>query len=137
MRVVLSLLLAALAVSTPAIAGNKGKNPHHVQTEQSPATQAAVAITVTERTIIFDYVNQYRDTLVPAPGSAKPLPPGIAKKVARGGTLPPGIAKRYLPQNLLVQLPPRPGYQWVVVDNDVVLIVAATGLIADILSDVL
>jgi len=94
MRVVLSLLLAALAVSTPAIAGNKGKNPHHVQTEQSPATQAAVAITVTERTIIFDYVSQYRDTLVPAPGSAKPLPPGIAKKVARGGTLPPGIAKR-------------------------------------------
>jgi Ni/Co efflux regulator RcnB len=36
-----------------------------------------------------------------------------------------------------VQLPARPGYQWVVVDNDVVLIVAATGLIADILSDVL
>ena len=94
-------------------------------------------ITVTERTIIFDYVNQYRDALVPAPGSAKPLPPGIAKKVARGGTLPPGIAKRYLPQNLLVQLPPRPGYQWVVVDNDVVLIAAATGLIVDILADIL
>jgi hypothetical protein len=138
MRVALSLLLAALAVSTPAVAGNKGKKPHDVQTEQSTATQAAVAlITVTERTIIFDYVDRYRDTLVPAPGSAKPLPPGIAKKVARGGTLPPGIAKRYLPQNLLVQLPPRPGYQWVVVDNDVVLIVAATGLIADILADVL
>jgi len=138
MRVALSLLLAAFAVSTPASAGNKNKNPHHVQTEQVPATQAAVAlITVTERTIIFDYVNQYRDALVPPPQSTKPLPPGIAKKIARGGTLPPGIAKRYLPQNLLVQLPPRPGYQWVVVDNDVVLIVAATGLIADILSDVL
>ena len=138
MRVALLLLLAALAASTPAVAGNKGKNPHHGQTEQLPATQAAIAlITVTERTIIFDYVNQYRDALVSTPQSTKPLPPGIAKKIARGGTLPPGIAKRYLPQNLLVQLPPRPGYQWVVVDNDVVLIVAATGLIADILSDVL
>ena len=92
MRVALSLLLAALAASTPAIAGNKGKNPHHVQTEQVPATQAAVTlITVTERTIIFNYANQYRDALVVAPGSAKPLPPGIAKKIARGGTLPPGM----------------------------------------------
>jgi len=43
-------------------------------------------------------------------------------------TLPPGIAKRYLPQDLLVQLPPRPGCRWVVVDNDVVLIAAATGI---------
>ena len=92
---------------------------------------------MTERAIISDYVNQYRDTLVPAPASAKPLPPGIAKKVARGGALPPGIAKRYLPQDLLVQLPPRPGYQWVVVDNDVVLIAVATGLIVDILADIL
>ena len=139
MRVALSLLLAAvLAVPAPVFAGNKGKKPRDVQAEQMDTSQAAVAlITVTERTIIVDYVNQYRDALVPAPGNAKPLPPGIAKKVARGGTLPPGIAKRYLPQNLLVQLPPRPGYQWVVVDNDVVLVVAATGLIADILADVL
>jgi hypothetical protein len=139
MRVALSLLVAvALAVPTPAFAGNKGKKPHDVQTEQMPASHRAVAlITVTERTIIFDYVNQYPETLVPAPGNAKPLPPGIAKKIARGGTLPPGIAKRYLPQNLLVQLPPRPGCQWVVVDNDVVLIAAATGFIVDILADVL
>jgi hypothetical protein len=94
-------------------------------------------ITVTERTIIFDYVNQYRQTLAPAPASAKPLPPGIAKKIARGGTLPPGIAKRYLPSDLLVQLPPRPGYQWVVVDNDVVLIATATGAIVDVLLNLL
>jgi hypothetical protein len=139
MRVALSLLLAAaLTAPFPAFAGNKAKKGHDVPATQIHSSQAVVAlITVTERTIIVDYVSQYRDTLVPAPGSAKPLPPGIAKKIARGGTLPPGIAKRYLPQNLLVQLPPRPGYQWVVVDNDVVLVVAATGLIADILADVL
>jgi hypothetical protein len=139
MRVALSLLLAAaLTVPTPAFAGNKGKKAHNAPAEQIHTSQAVVAlITVRERTIIFNYANQYRDALVPAPGSAKPLPPGIAKKVARGGTLPPGIAKRYLPQDLLVQLPPRPGCQWVVVDNDVVLIAAATGLIMDILNDVL
>ena len=139
MRVALSLLLAAaMMVPTPAFAGNKGKKAHNSTSEQTHMSQATVAlITVTERAIISDYVNQYRDTLVPAPASAKPLPPGIAKKVARGGALPPGIAKRYLPQNLLVQLPPRPGYQWVVVDNDVVLIAVATGLIVDILADIL
>ena len=139
MRIVLSLLLAAtLTVPTAAVAGNKGKKAHDDATVQTHTGQAVLTlITVTERTIIFDYINQYRDALVPAPGSAKPLPPGIAKKVARGGTLPPGIAKRYLPEDLLVQLPPRPGYQWVVVDNDVVLIAAATGLIVDILADLL
>ena len=93
---------------------------------------------MTERTIICDYVNQYRDALVPPPQSTKPLPPGIAEKIARGGTLPPGIAKRYLPQNLLsaaagpTGLPV--GRGWTTTS---VLIVAATGLIADILSDVL
>jgi hypothetical protein len=139
MRVALSLLLAAaMMVPTPAFAGNKGKKAHNATSEQTHMSQATVAlITVTERAIISDYVNQYRDTLVPAPANAKPLPPGIAKKVARGGALPPGIAKRYLPQDLLVQLPPRPGYQWVVVDNDVVLIAVATGLIVDILADML
>jgi hypothetical protein len=51
--------------------------------------------------------------------------------------LPPGIAKRYLPQDLLVRYHSRPGCHRVVVDNDVVLIAAATGLIVDILNDVL
>jgi Nickel/cobalt transporter regulator len=101
-------------------------------------SQATVAlITVTEGAIIFDYINQYRGALTATPGDGKSLPPGIAKKVARGGALPPGIAKRYLPNALQVQLPPRPGYQWIVVDNDVVLFAVATGLIADILADIL
>ena len=139
MRIVLSLLVtAALAISGPALAGNnKAKKGHDSGGAQTTTSQVVTAlITVTERTIILGYVNQYPNTLVAAPG-AKPLPPGIAKKIARGGTLPPGIAKRYLPQNLLTQLPPRPGYQWVVVDNDVMLIAAATGVIVDILADIL
>jgi hypothetical protein len=138
-RDALSLLLtAALIVPTPAFAGNKGKKAHNAPPEEIHMSQATVAlITVTERTIIYDYVNQYRRALVATPGTVKSLPPGIAKKVARGGTLPPGIAKRYLPNDLVVQLPPRPGCQWVIVDNDVVLIATATGLIVDILADIL
>lgn len=73
------------------------------------------------------------------PGLAKrdELPPGLAKQLKEKGRLPPGIAKRDLPENLKVQLPKRPsGQEVTVVDNDVVLVDAATGIILDILNDV-
>ena len=61
------------------------------------------------------------------------LPPGIRKKLERGGELPPGIAKRELPEKLEAELPPPPeGYERAVVEDKVVLIDAATGVITDI-----
>ena len=66
----------------------------------------------------------------------KGLPPGIAKKLARGGTMPPGIAKQYLPNDLDRQLPPVPqGYERSIVGNDVLLVEINTGKIADIITD--
>lgn len=73
------------------------------------------------------------------PGLAKrqSLPPGLAKQLERNGRLPPGLEKRNLPEGLAKLLPPpRHGQQRVVVDNDVLLIETATGLILDILKDV-
>lgn len=71
------------------------------------------------------------------PGLAKRggnLPPGLAK---RGDDLPPGLAKR-LPRDLMHELPPRSSdYRRVVVDNDIVLIDAATNKVLDILEDAL
>jgi hypothetical protein len=71
------------------------------------------------------------------PGLAKhrgDLPPGLAK---RGGELPPGLAKK-LPRDLHRELPSRsPRYRRVVVDNDIVLIDAATNKVLDILEGVL
>lgn len=101
---------------------DKGAGPHD--------RAGAILISSDERRVINDYfrVNPY-----PAQG----LPPGIAKNLARGKPLPPGIAKRYLPPGLLGQLPVRPGYEWVAVGRDVVLIAIATGIIVDILGDVL
>lgn len=64
----------------------------------------------------------------------KHLPPGIAKKLERGGTLPPGIAKRDLAPDLERRLPPvRDGYERAEIDGDVVLIEIATRTVADIL----
>lgn len=73
------------------------------------------------------------------PGLAKrdSLPPGLAKQLERNGRLPPGLEKRDLPEGLDRLLPPRGhGQERVAVDNDVLLIETATGLILDILRDV-
>jgi Nickel/cobalt transporter regulator len=132
------IFVAALAMPGSALAGNGGKKARSAPAKQVQTEQAAShLITATERGIIIGYLNQHRGSWPAAFAAAQPLPPGIAKKVARGGALPPGIAKRYLPNDLIVQLPPRPGYEWVVVGTDVLLVAAATGLIVDILIDAL
>lgn len=65
------------------------------------------------------------------------LPPGIARNLTRGKPLPPGIAKRFLPGELQARLPAYPGYEMLMVDRNVLLVAVATGIIADILLDVL
>ncbi len=69
-------------------------------------------------------------------GPAQSLPPGIRKNLARGKPLPPGIAKRF-DSRLLGKLPRYDGYEWRQVGTDVVLVALATGLIYEILDNVL
>lgn len=68
---------------------------------------------------------------------ATALPPGIAKNLARGKPLPPGIAKVFLPNGILSTLPAYPGYEYRAVGNDVVLVNSTTGIVSDILTNVL
>jgi hypothetical protein len=103
--------------------GKKGKGG-----KTSDAALGAL-ITADENRLIHDYFRRHSY-------SAPSLPPGIAMNLARGKPLPPGIAKRYLPQELLGELPPRPGHEWLALGRDVALVVAATGVIVDILRDV-
>jgi len=70
------------------------------------------------------------------PGVAKKgtLPPGIAKQLVRNGHLPAGLEYHPLPPDLIVQLPPlAPDYRYVIADDRVMLIRAATNVILDIL----
>ncbi|GAB3383066.1 anti-virulence regulator CigR family protein [Azotobacter armeniacus] len=69
-------------------------------------------------------------------GYAQTLPPGVRKKPARGQPLPPGIAKSF-DGRLVSQLPHYDGYEWRQVGTDVVLVTLATGLIHEVLHDVL
>lgn len=64
------------------------------------------------------------------------LPPGIRKNLARGKPLPPGIAKKAIPNSLRGRLPRHEGYEWIRVGSDLILVAAATNLIADILYDI-
>ncbi len=145
-RILAAALVLLLALAAPALAqgkgnsNNKGKagkaDPEITGNEIVRGAAAGVLGGVLgreEREIIHRYFNEHRNTY----GKVKPLPPGIRRKVARGGTLPPGIAKQVLPDGLHRQLPQRDGYDYNVVGTDVVLIERATNVIVDILRDVL
>src|SRR3546814_738377 len=70
------------------------------------------------------------------PLQSQPLPPGIAKNLARGKPLPPGIAKRGLPNTLTSRLSIPSGYELLSVGTDVLLVAIGTRIIADVLRDV-
>lgn len=89
--------------------------------------------------IVFTAIEQarIREWFIANPYPVQPLPPGIARNLARGKPLPPGIAKRYAPAGLLRQIAPRPGYEILVAGASILLVHAATGIVHDILSDVI
>lgn len=68
------------------------------------------------------------------PGAS--LPPGIQKNLARGKPLPPGIAKK-LDGRLIGRLPHYDGYEWQQAGTDLLLVTIATGVIYEVLRNVL
>jgi len=129
-----------MAAALPAWAGGNGKsnggNGYNAEVNQpgSSTGQPTVSVFISpgERQTILNYFQQHQA----AYAGAKPLPPGIAKKIARGGTMPPGIAKRYFPPDLIAGLPARPGQQWMIVGTDVLLVQIATSVIVDLIQKV-
>jgi hypothetical protein len=83
---------------------------------------------VTERRIISEYFADHRH-------NPQPLPPGIAKNLARGKPLPHGIAKRQLPAVLVAQLPRRSGVE-VAMFGDRIVLLEASGLVVDVLEGI-
>ena len=81
-----------------------------------------LVFTVAERHVIAAYFANHAHEV-------KPLPPGIAKRLARGNALPPGIAKQRLPNDLTAQLPSRTGVEITIVGDRIVLLEWAVGLV--------
>jgi hypothetical protein len=137
-RVVFTAFAVSLALAGPAMGQGNGNGKGHKSQNQTGGQFSGTALSVSlitsfERSAILGYIQNHQANPPPEFAGMKPLPPGIAKKLARGGSLPPGIAKRYFPSDLMGQLPPRPGQQWLFMGTDILLIDAATQLVLDVL----
>lgn len=74
------------------------------------------------------------------PGLAKKgngcMPPGQAKKWALGSPLPPDVVYYDVPPQVAVQLgAPLPGYRFIRVANDILMMAVGTGMIVDAITD--
>ena len=117
------------------------------------------AFTETERQLISEYFNKHRSStdtdqnndgknkkkhkgkkqkgMPPGLAKKKQLPPGLQKQLDKNGTLPPGLAKRSLPSDLESRLPPvENGMERVITDTHVMLVDKASGIIRDIIKDI-
>lgn len=112
--------------------GNKGNNDQGQGSPQSGASDLTLNLVVAGITAL---AAQNLAVKYGMSGYA-PLPPGIAKNLARGKSLPPGIAKKYPPTAMLNQLPFHPGYEWRVAGSDLILVAIGTAIVADVLRNV-
>ncbi|HEV8195540.1 MAG TPA: hypothetical protein VGP87_02780 [Gemmatimonadales bacterium] len=104
-----------------------GKGPKH----KVPPGQAKAkhAFRTTDHDTFRNYFRTHRIAVTP-------LPPGIARQIARGKPLPPGLARRPLPRELVVLVPPpEPGYDYAIVGNQIVML-DVQGLVVDIQIDI-
>jgi Ni/Co efflux regulator RcnB len=132
--VVLSLVMGL----SPMLLADPGKgkghdkgNQHDNQRHQGSANgwQSGPSVDLGGVRVIL---NDNRDYWSPASS----LPPGIQKNLARGKPLPPGIAKK-LDSRLINRLPHYDGYEWQQAGADLLLVAIASGVIYEVLHNVL
>ena len=152
MRRALVLAISALAVglAPPAWAdkdkdkGGKGKHGNGRGGPPAVVVQPVrVVVPDQDRAIVYQYYrNEYAAGRCP-PGLAKKgngcLPPGQAKKQlwVIGQPLPPAVFYEPVPRAVVQQLAPvPPGYDYVRVDNDVLLMDMTNRMVADVVNDI-
>jgi hypothetical protein len=128
-------IAAILTMAVPGFAG------------QIPEPWINVRITTNEQVIIRGYYHTHQIPVAETPKQKK-LPPGLQKKLARGGQLPPGWQKKVargevldaqvytlahpLPFDLIRMLPPPPsGVTTIIVEGKIVRLIEATRTILD------
>ena len=115
--------------------GKKDKHGEYANDERSPVRVNGY-LAEPQRVVVREYyVDQYRGGRCP-PGLLKKrnncLPPGQAKKWVVGRPLPREVVYYAVPEPLVVQigLPP-PGYRYVRVASDILLLTVGTGMVID------
>ena len=130
--------------------GNKGGRGNNDVVIEQRATGPSVAVIPYQQVVVVDrdrtlvrtyYRNEYTAGRCP-PGLAKKnngcLPPGQAKKMwSVGQPLPPQVVYYPIQRELWTQLTPPPyGYEYVQVDDDIVLMLTATRVIATLVGNI-
>ena len=106
--------------------------------EVLPASEPV--FTTAERTVITRWFTTNRSNLPPGLAKRETLPPGLERQLQQRGTLPPGLQSKIqpLPVALERQLTPIPtGYRRVVIAGNVIVMNPTTGLIYDIVRNVI
>lgn len=143
-----AILIGVLAVcgssqaAKPDWAGHgKGKSQ---PTEQAVAVEIRVGgyFEDSQRRAVSDYYGAQAAKGNCPPGLAKKnngcMPPGQAKKWARGAPLPSTVIQYPVPRDVVVRIGvPPSGYKYVRVANDILLIAIGTGMVVDAIEDLM
>lgn len=139
--VILPVLCAGIASSAWA---DKDKGNKHGHKHRGPVVvvqPVRVVVPDRDRAIVYDYYRAEFSAGRCPPGLAKKrngcLPPGQAKKLyVIGQPLPPTVVPQPVPPVVTKQLEPvPPGYEYVRVEDDVLLMDKANRLVADVVND--
>jgi Ni/Co efflux regulator RcnB len=143
-----AMILAASLMTSAAHAQGQGKGKGKSQaSNQTAGDKVRTVLPASEPifarrevTIIQNYFRINRSNLPPGLAKRETLPPGLEKQLIQRGTLPPGLQKKIQPlpialERQLVVLPT--GYRRVVIGGNVILMNPATGLIYDIVRNVI
>ena len=129
--IALVLALPLMLLTTQDVeAQRRGKKPK-AEAKVTAQITAEFTFSLGDRDLIHAYYTSN------PPPELDALPPGLRKKLAKGKPLPPGIAKKVSPKELRSKLTVPNGYELVEVGLDVLLVEVATGIIHDILMDVI
>ncbi|HSG48898.1 MAG TPA: anti-virulence regulator CigR family protein [Longimicrobiales bacterium] len=122
----------ALPLATVALLTMLAPGAVEAQSRGNPGGGAPqVELSVEVRTQVRDFYAQR------GPTGAEALPPGIRRRLERGKPLPPGIAKKVAPPALMGRLALPRGFELVEVGLDVLLVEVATSVVHDVLMDVI
>ena len=143
---ILTILAAAAAMAAGAALAEKpswageGKGKGKGQAKKEMSGKGAKHFTADHRVFVKEYyADEFRAGRCP-PGLAKKrngcMPPGQAKKWKMGRPLPAGVVVHEVPQLLVVKIGvPPPGYQYVRVASDILMIAVGTRMVMDAISD--
>lgn len=142
------LLTPGLAIADkPSWAGEGGKHEKEKNDKKGRKSEdrdeaSSMRFTSDMHRIVSDYYGQQARSGHCPPGLAKKnngcLPPGQAKKWAKGRPLPADLRYHDLPYDLLRRLPPPPPrHRYVQVAGDVLMIAIGSSMVIDAIEDIL